>query len=385
VRILHLSQFLIPGMRYQENILPAEQARLGHEVTIVASDLMPGVAGALALRDEPDAAAGVRVLRLRGLRLARDAQIRLAGLREAYCATRGRTSCICTASGSTPTRRDLRAWRGPVLADEHTDNGNAPTGISGVLARWAGRRVLRTVLVRGGRVAGANPYAVHYLREALGAPADRVDLLPLGVDTRVFRPDGDARGRERARLGWGAADVGALHLRAPGSGQGIGASAGGLRAGRRARPAGPAAGHRRRTRVLQGGPARAGRPAWCRAVGHLGGMAVAGGAERALQRGGHRRPAGQDGRAARPVGVRASLGGRGLPGGVLSGGHDAGAVFAPGDARALADAVLPLVADADERHRRGAAAFRRAGELSWESVARDSIVLYNQCLARYSD
>ena len=384
MRILHLSQFLIPGMRYQENILPAEQARLGHEVMIVASDLMPGVAGALALRDEPDAAAGVRVLRLRGLRLARDAQIRLAGLREVL---RDARPDIVHLHGLWfyANAQGLRAWRGPVLADEHTDNGNAPTGISGVLARWAGRRVLRTVLARGGRVAGANPYAVHYLREALGAPADRVDLLPLGVDTRVFRPDGDARGRERARLGWGAADVVLCTSGRLVPGKGLELL---LEAFARVVAQDP----RARLLVIGDGPES------CKAA--LRGQADRLGVARWVTWEGWQSQEGLNAlyNAAdigvlpgKMGGLRDLLGcGRPLvvedsPAVSYLVENDAGAVFAPGDARALADAVLPLVADGDERYRRGAAALRRAGELSWESVARDSIVLYNQCLARYSD
>ena len=32
---LHVNQFYIPGLSYQENILPHEQAKLGHEVWIL--------------------------------------------------------------------------------------------------------------------------------------------------------------------------------------------------------------------------------------------------------------------------------------------------------------------------------------------------------------
>ena len=41
MRIVHVNQFYIPGLSYQENILPHEQAKLGHEVWILTSDRLP--------------------------------------------------------------------------------------------------------------------------------------------------------------------------------------------------------------------------------------------------------------------------------------------------------------------------------------------------------
>ena len=41
MRIVHVNQFFIPGLSYQENILPHEQAKLGHEVWILTSDRLP--------------------------------------------------------------------------------------------------------------------------------------------------------------------------------------------------------------------------------------------------------------------------------------------------------------------------------------------------------
>jgi len=45
MRIAHVMSWYIPNLGYQENFLPAEQAKLGHEVHIVTSDRMPDYGG----------------------------------------------------------------------------------------------------------------------------------------------------------------------------------------------------------------------------------------------------------------------------------------------------------------------------------------------------
>ena len=41
MKILHVQSYFIPGMGYQENCLPAAQARLGHEVVLLTADRYP--------------------------------------------------------------------------------------------------------------------------------------------------------------------------------------------------------------------------------------------------------------------------------------------------------------------------------------------------------
>jgi len=41
MKIVHIMNWYIPDMGYQENFLPAEQQKLGHEVTIITSDRVP--------------------------------------------------------------------------------------------------------------------------------------------------------------------------------------------------------------------------------------------------------------------------------------------------------------------------------------------------------
>jgi glycosyltransferase involved in cell wall biosynthesis len=45
MKIVHVMNWYIPNMGYQENILPAEQKKLGHEVYIITSDRIPHYSG----------------------------------------------------------------------------------------------------------------------------------------------------------------------------------------------------------------------------------------------------------------------------------------------------------------------------------------------------
>ena len=45
MKIVHVMNWYIPGMGYQENYLPAEQKKLGHDVEIVTSDRLPPYKG----------------------------------------------------------------------------------------------------------------------------------------------------------------------------------------------------------------------------------------------------------------------------------------------------------------------------------------------------
>jgi glycosyltransferase involved in cell wall biosynthesis len=45
MKIVHVMNWYIPNMGYQENILPAEQKKLGHEVYIITSDRTPNYSG----------------------------------------------------------------------------------------------------------------------------------------------------------------------------------------------------------------------------------------------------------------------------------------------------------------------------------------------------
>jgi glycosyltransferase involved in cell wall biosynthesis len=59
-----------------------------------------------------------------------------------------------------------------------------------------------------------------------------------------------------------------------------------------------------------------------------------------------------------------------------------GGRFPVGDAGALADAVLRLLGDEDERAARGENARRHAAQFSWDRIASDAVKIYDACVER---
>jgi len=65
----------------------------------------------------------------------------------------------------------------------------------GMLARW--RRVVDSV----DRWIAVAPQVAHDAAREIGMPADRISVIPNGIDTTRFQPDAEARARTRRRLG----------------------------------------------------------------------------------------------------------------------------------------------------------------------------------------
>lgn len=206
MRIVHVNQFYIPGLSYQENILPHEQARLGHDVWILTSDRLPhpkkypeskGRLPRGIHREGP-----VRIWRLPSL-------VPIKSRAQVYIRNLNRT--IYRLRPDVVNTHGLRFF--PVLqvlskhpfyvhvGDDHSDNGNLPTGPGNLIRFGIGKQVCRQICRLGGRIFTSNPFAEWFVKEVYAARAESVHLLPLGVNTQIFFPDPMKRGAWRNRLG----------------------------------------------------------------------------------------------------------------------------------------------------------------------------------------
>ena len=87
-----------------------------------------------------------------------------------------------------------------LVADDHADNGNLPSGPGNLIrfgfARWVCKRLCR----EGGKIFSVNPFSRWFVTEVLAAPPDNVHFLPLGINTQTFYPDPEKRKEAREQL-----------------------------------------------------------------------------------------------------------------------------------------------------------------------------------------
>lgn len=205
MRIVHVNQFYIPGLSYQENILPHEQAKLGHEVWMLTSDRLPhpkkypesgGRLPQGIFRED-----SVRIWRLPSV-------IPIKSRAQIYLRNLNRT--IYRLRPDVVNTHGLRFF--PVLqvlsrrpffvhvGDDHSDNGNLPTGPGNIIRFGVGKQVCRRLSRAGGMIFTSNPFADWFVREVYAAPPESVHLLPLGINTSTFYPDPEKRKEWRSKL-----------------------------------------------------------------------------------------------------------------------------------------------------------------------------------------
>lgn len=205
MHIVHVMNWYIPGMGYQENYLPAEQKRLGHDVEIVTSNRLPPYQGfernvgrffpsrSLPVGKLHDK--GVPIYRLPCIEIGR--LLLLRGLKKKIVEL---DPDVIQLHGSheIPTLQTLlscRRLRASIFIDDHSYE--AP---SSALSRSSGgypeisKKVfflgIRALYkMAGERVSGfmpVNPVASRFLQSRLGIRQDRIHLVPLGVNTDLF-------------------------------------------------------------------------------------------------------------------------------------------------------------------------------------------------------
>ena len=205
MRIVHVNQFYIPGLSYQENILPHEQAKLGHDVWILTSDRLPHP------KKYPESGGRLpqgiyREDSVRIWRLPSFVPIKSRG--QVYIRNLNRT--IYRLRPDVVNTHGLRFF--PVLqvlsnrpffvhvGDDHSENGNLPTGPGNIIRFGVGRLVCRKIGRLGSKVFTSNPFAEWFVKQVYAARPEGVHLLPLGINTHTFFPDPVKREKWRAKL-----------------------------------------------------------------------------------------------------------------------------------------------------------------------------------------
>ena len=213
LRIVHIADYLMPQLGYQEFLLPKWNRRHGHEVHIVTSDrykpvpnyerTWANVLGPRRLAPGRSVIDGIHVHRLPAMfefksrPWIRKLEATIREIAPDVLFVHGTASWMAFLSARFTQRLRL-----PMLMDNHMV-------FSSRNQRWHGRvyyRFLRFVsprfLTRSTyRFLGVAEECCQFLAEEQGIDPSRIECLPLAVDTDLFRPQGAARAATRQRLG----------------------------------------------------------------------------------------------------------------------------------------------------------------------------------------
>ena len=213
LRIVHVVDYLMPTMGYQESLLPKWNAKHGHDVHIVTSDryapishyedtwgqmLGPRIRGVGTEQFE-----GVTVHRLPttiewGMRPWLNGLIKTAeGLSPDVIFCHGTAS----PSAFRLARRAKRSGT-PLFMDNHMTyvfQNRSPLG----RVYYSALKALSQLLLAGNvnRFLGVADECCRFLETEQGIAPEAIESLPLGVDTGLFRPDEPAGQARRSALG----------------------------------------------------------------------------------------------------------------------------------------------------------------------------------------
>lgn len=217
MKIVHLclSGPYTENWAYQENLLPLYQRKLGHEVTVIATDRKHGVEGRIE-----QAEVGERVLD-DGIRLIRVASRSLVTKRVGHAygyfgvlrtLVRLRPDFIMLHGLVSVTALQAILFRMAfqrrcvLVADTHLDSYNAPVGRG-----WLPSRCYRKSIACLARfyasqckvVYGITPDCIRYAVRTFGLREETLSLLPLGADTDGIDFDQQEVTRKEVRESYG--------------------------------------------------------------------------------------------------------------------------------------------------------------------------------------
>ena len=210
MKIVHVADYTMPSMGYQEFLLAKWNARHGHDVHIVTSDrytpvpdynlvwkplLGTRIVGAGTERIE-----GVTIHRLPcALELRRRIWLsgfgqKIADISPDVVLCHGTTSPLAFALPRICHRLGIA-----LLMDNHMTFVAQRKGLSGWVYYLALRALTRRIL--NGKVhlfVGIDRECREFMVREQGIPSEKVQILEVGVDTELFYPDDSARQRARA-------------------------------------------------------------------------------------------------------------------------------------------------------------------------------------------
>jgi glycosyltransferase involved in cell wall biosynthesis len=213
MRIVHVTNYVVPEYGYEELNLARAQVALGHEVTILTSNFLhpPGIYYGVLSARFPRRQVAASVESVEDVRVVRMPSWELPGRRMWM---RGLTRWLSRLSPDVVHCHNLlqvqtvrlaarkalvkTPWR--LVVDDHMHSSVVRRSVAGRAFYAFHRAVVQPLLTRevDSFCAIADDTRT-YLRQDCGVRAD-IELRPLGVDADAFRTSTDARGEWRRRL-----------------------------------------------------------------------------------------------------------------------------------------------------------------------------------------
>ena len=211
MKIVHVMNWYIPGMGYQENFLPREQERLGHEVIIITSDRIPNYSGFKQHVGKffSNRIIGGGIYSDNNIKIYRlnCYEYRVLILRRLKEKLRELNPDIVHAHGpfllstmqATLYGRELNYT---LLIDDHShETIFYPASYPVKAFNYFSRMFYRYYLDRISYFLPINDSSQRIIQLELGIPLSKIEVLPLGADTRTFKKLDSIREQERFRLG----------------------------------------------------------------------------------------------------------------------------------------------------------------------------------------
>lgn len=215
MKIVHVQHPYTPGLGYQENHIPAEQHKLGHDVTIVTTDK--------SKKETSNTKSGLRTyspgtyfykgVETRRLRSWIHQDIGNGVIFGLYDELKTLNPDVIHLHDlldykTVQVLRYVRNHDVNLFVDVHIDNDNIS------LDKWYTRSgfkvfkqfVMPRVLSTAEKILPVNPLGEIFLRDKLNVPAEQIEFLPLGIESELG-PSPDIRTEYRNRLNIDSKDI----------------------------------------------------------------------------------------------------------------------------------------------------------------------------------
>jgi len=216
MKIIHLCDYIQPKLGYQEYYLAKEHARMGHEVTVIASDryypfqdyknTVEKLLGSRFVGTGKEIIDGFKIIRLKTI-FEIGTKVWLKGL-EKEINKINPDIVICHGMQDFNAIRIARYKKNKtfkLIYDDHSLFSEAKHGLTGLL--FYGFYPFKLILKRADKLIGVADEVVEFMQKNFKFPRDKIIMIPLGADVNKFIFNSELKDKFRKQNCISAGDV----------------------------------------------------------------------------------------------------------------------------------------------------------------------------------